>query len=90
MVTIFKKVYELVVEQVPENSGTRTRLLQVEYVPDPTRTQPYESKHKSWSKKCMIPDKIPDFLGTQIRLFGISNYPTLPESDFLLSDLFDT
>ena len=35
----------------------------------------------------MIPDKIPDFLGTLIRLFGI---PTQPESDFLLSDLFDT
>ena len=35
----------------------------------------------------MIPDKIPDFLGTRIRLFGI---PTLPDSEFLLSDLFDT
>ena len=35
----------------------------------------------------MIPDKIPEFLDTRTRLFGI---PTLPESDFLLSDLFDT
>ena len=35
----------------------------------------------------MIPDKIPDFLGTRTRFFGI---PTLPKSDFLLSDLFDT
>ena len=30
---------------------------------------------------------VPDFLATQIRLFGI---PTQPEFDFLLSDLFDT
>ena len=45
---------------------TRTRLFQVGYVPDPTRIQPYETKHKIWSKKCTIPDKIPDFSGTQI------------------------
>ena len=74
---------------------TRTQLFwanqnvffQVEYVSDPTRTRPYETKHKIWSKKFMIPDRILDFLGTQIRLFGI---PTRPEFDFLLSDLFDT
>ena len=76
----------LVVERVPKFSGTRpksdffwatwTRLFQVGYVPDPTRTRPFETKHKIWSKKCMIPDKIPDYLGTRIRLFGI---PILPD-----------
>ena len=35
----------------------------------------------------MIPDKISDFLGTQIRLFGI---PARLESNFLQSDQFDT
>ena len=89
---------DLVVERVPELSctrpesdffgATRTRLFLVGYVPDPTQTRLYETKHKIWSKKCMIlPDKIPNFLGTRIRLFGI---PARPESDFLLSDLFDT
>ena len=52
----------------------------------PTRPWLYEKPHKIWSKKCMIPDKIPDFLCTRIRLFVI---PARPESDFLLSDLFD-
>ena len=56
--------------------ATRTRFFQVGYVPDPTRIRPYETKHKIWSKKYMIPDKIPDFLATRIRLFGI---PTLPD-----------
>ena len=63
------------VERIPEFSGTQpesdffgatqTRLFQVGYVPDPTRIRRYEKTHKIWSKKCMIPDKIPDFLGTQ-------------------------
>ena len=42
----------------------------------PTRTRLYEKTHKIWSKKCIIPDKILNFLGTQTRLFGI---PTLPD-----------
>ena len=76
----------LVVERVPEFLGTRpepdffwatrTRFFQVGYVPDPTRTRHYENPHKIWSKRCMIPDKIPDFLSTRIWLFGI---PTLPD-----------
>ena len=78
---VVNNVCMIVVERAPEFSGTRpeTDFLWA------TRTLPYETKH--WSKKCMTPDKIPDFLGTRIRLFGI---PTRPESDFLLSDLFDT
>ena len=63
---------------------TRTRLFWA------TRTQPYETKHKIWSKQCTIPDKILNFLGTWIRLFEFPPYPTQPESDFLLSDLFNT
>ena len=62
----------VVVERVPDFFwATRTRLFQVGYVPDPTQTRPYETKHKILIKKCTLPDKIPDFLGTRIRLFGI-------------------
>ena len=69
--------YILVVERVPENSGTWL---------DPdffwaTRTRPYETKHKIWSKTYMIPDKISDFLESP---------PDPTQIDFLLSDLFDT
>ena len=68
--------FEVVVERSEPNFfwATRTWLFKVGYVPDPTWTRPYETKHKIWNKMCMIRDKIPDFLGTQIQLFGI---PTL-------------
>ena len=55
----WRQQFGLVVERVPEFSGTRpepdlfwatrTRLFQVGYVPDPTRTRPFEPKHKIWS-----------------------------------------
>ena len=51
----YTQPHSLVVERVPEFSGTRpesdlfwatrTRLYQVGYVPDPTRTRPFEPKH---------------------------------------------
>ena len=90
-------------ERAPEFSGTRpesdffwatqTRLFQVGYIPDPTRTRPYEKTHKIWSKKFRIPDKIPDFLGTGIRLLEFPPdpnptfyYPIYSIPDFLLPD----
>ena len=69
------------VERVPEFSGTR---------PEPDLMK---QNIKFGVKKCMIPDKIPDFLGTRIRLFGIPNrpdpnptfyYPIYSIPDFLL------
>ena len=56
-------------------------------VPDPTQTQPYETKHKIWSKMCLIPDKIPDFLGTRIRF---TRYPTFlyPAPPLLPSNIY--
>ena len=55
--------------------ATRTRLFRSGRYPTPTRTRLFEKTHTIWGKKCIIPDKISDFLGTRIRLFGI---PTLP------------
>ena len=57
--------------------ATRTRLFRSGRYPIPTRTRLFEKTHTIWGKKCIIPDKISDFLGTRIRLFGI---PALPDT----------
>ena len=78
---------KLVLERVPDYPSflpetdyfwaTRTRLFRSGRYPTPTRTRLFEKTHTIWGKKCIIPDKISDFLGTRIRLFGI---PALPDT----------
>ena len=85
--------YILVVERVPEFSGTRpepdlfwptrTRLFQVGYVPDPTRTRPNEPKHKIWIKKYTIPDFLEFPPDPNLTFY----YPIYSIPDFLLPAL---
>ena len=83
-------------ERVPENSytrpkpdffwATRTRLLQV-YLPEPDLMK---QNIKFGVKSACYATKYPTFWEPESDFLEFPPYPTRPESNFLLTDLFDT